>query len=373
MKITVLGRGNAGCLTALHYHHFSQFLKDQKVEVELIHDSNTPPIKVGQATTLDMPNLLWSALGTQYYNNSKDLNYTLKSGILYKDWGDVKEVFHEFPMGNYAVHYDTTTFQNHILKNCEFDVKVVDKYVEDYSKIDSDYIFDCRGWPKSQDDYEELINPLNSVIVARLPNTEKDPGWTEAVATKNGWCFYIPLEDFISVGYLYNSDITKKEDALSDFQSMYNFDKVFDSFSFKNYVCKEPIIDDRIALNGNRLFFLEPLESTAVATYLKWARYTWDWIFNGVPTYQAKANIRQYINQVEKFILWHYGFGSKYKTPFWDYAKDLTYKNLTDEGFKNIVKEVSTKKASFVRGDQEEYAQWKKWNFKCWLDGMNGK
>ena len=33
------------------------------------------------------------------------------------------------------------------------------------------------------------------------------------------------------------------------------------------------MIDDRIILNGNRLFFLEPLESSSTQTYIQWADY----------------------------------------------------------------------------------------------------
>ena len=44
-KIIILGRGNAGCFTALH---FSYYLPD--CTVELIYDPDVPPEKVGQAS-----------------------------------------------------------------------------------------------------------------------------------------------------------------------------------------------------------------------------------------------------------------------------------------------------------------------------------
>ena len=46
--------------------------------------------------------------------------------------------------------------------------------------------------------------------------------------------------------------------------------------NFNNYMAKNPVIDNRIFLTGNRLFFVEPLESTATASYLYWARFTLD-------------------------------------------------------------------------------------------------
>jgi hypothetical protein len=370
MKITVLGRGNAGCLTALHYQYYSQFLKNKKLEIELIHDSSIPPIKVGQATTLETPLLLWAACGATYYNNPDSLKSTLKTGILYENWGKKDVHFHEFPFNSYAVHYDTKGFQDYILKNAKFKIKIIDKNIKDYSGLDSDYVFDCRGWPKNKKEYNRLINPLNSVITASLPKTNNDPAWTRCIATKNGWCFYIPLYNSISIGYLYNSNITKKEDALDDFKSMFPFEKINESFSFENYIVKQPIQDDRIIFNGNRLFFLEPLEATAVSTYLQWSRYVWNWIIsNQCNSEQASEKIVDHIKKIELFILWHYASGSKFKTPFWEYAKDLALSNLKCEKFNKIVEEVKTKDISMLRNDDSfQYAQWRKWNFKNWLD-----
>ena len=77
MKITILGRGNAGCLTALHYAHYTENQPD--VEVELIHDNNISPETVGQGTLLTIPNLLWQSLGIDWFNNP--IQATPKMGI----------------------------------------------------------------------------------------------------------------------------------------------------------------------------------------------------------------------------------------------------------------------------------------------------
>ena len=44
--------------------------------------------------------------------------------------------------------------------------------------------------------------------------------------------------------------------------------------------------------------------------------------------------IAKYIEQTQNFVLWHYQFGSKYNTPFWDYAKTLTF---NDKDFDNFL------------------------------------
>ena len=77
MKITIIGRGNAGCLSALHFAHYTN------EQIELVYDSNTPTEYVGQASVLELPNLLWETLDVDLYNNPFYANAnTLRSFIL---------------------------------------------------------------------------------------------------------------------------------------------------------------------------------------------------------------------------------------------------------------------------------------------------
>ena len=382
MKITIIGKGNAGVLTALHYYYHSQF-SNQKVEIELIHDKKIPSLTVGQATTVELPFFLWTALGTDFYNNQKELKSTLKTGILYEDWGKKnKEIFHCFSFGSYAIHYDTHRVQDYILKKGLFKVKIIDENIIDYNKIDSDIIFDCRGWPKNFTNYETLTNPLNAVICSNLniKKSDLDIHWTRAVATPDGWCFYIPLHNTVSVGYMYNSKITDKKSAEKNFKKMFNINHLREEFPFKQYIAKNPIIDERIVLNGNMLFFLEPLESTSVATYIEWIRLTYDWLILKRRTSIEISNIiKNYTKQIQNFILWHYNFGSKYNTPFWKYAKKLSNNiEKTDIEFKDILnysKDTDYSKIREIPFDRNNYryAQWQPWSIKLWYDGVTKK
>ena len=83
MKICVVGAGNAGVITALHYAHYTRDFGD--IEIELVHDPEIPVVPVGQGTLLDVTNLLWNALGTDWYTNK--IKATPKLGILYENWG----------------------------------------------------------------------------------------------------------------------------------------------------------------------------------------------------------------------------------------------------------------------------------------------
>ena len=200
------------------------------------------------------------------------------------------------------------------------------------------------------------------------------------VATPDGWTFVIPTRksspsnDFC-VGYCYNSDITQKEVAEYNFLEMFDVE-VTKHVKFKNYIAKNPTIDDRIILNGNRLFFLEPLESSSTQTYIMWVKYIVDHVLKGEATFKnASKEVRRYIEQVKNFVLWHYQCGSKYDTSFWDYARSLTFK---DDAFDAMLYESRTydkygiipKSYGGYTIDGNEYGQWAPYSFKVWYQGM---
>ncbi len=369
MKITILGRGNAGCLTALHYGYYTRNLKN--VFIELIHDPDIYPEKVGQATLLEPPELLWKALGINWYDNP--INATPKFGILYENWGKINEkaFASPFPFNHVGLHYSPVKLQDVILKSGYFDVQ--EKHIENIEEIDSDFIFDCRGKHITNwEDYDTLINPLNSVLLREEKSKDCDINWTRAVATPDGWTFVIPnTSQTTSYGYLYNDEITSTEEASDNFEKVFSLtNEKINNLKFKSYVTKIPIIDDRIILGGNRLFFLEPLEATAIQSYLFWIRRTFDWVINNITTsVLITQEIREYIYQIQNFIIWHYTYGSKYDTPFWKAAGKL---KIEDHKFDRIL--ARSKKFSMIdlldNDKLSEYGQWQAWNFKCWHDGM---
>lgn len=374
MKITVIGAGNAGCLTALHYSYFTRNRKD--VSVELIYNPNRSPEKVGQGSIQNLPKLLWQALSVNWYDNPIDA--TPKFGILYEGWGKKRDkVYHPFPFDGVSVHMSPNKLQDTILKSGYFSVKEQD--IIDYNEIDSDYIFDCRGKPDNLDDYKELESPVNSVVLAQDSKRDLHQNWTRSVATPDGWCFVIPnTSNTTSYGYVYNHHITSDENAKENFEQLFDVESN-DQFKFNQYVAKNPIIDDRIILNGNKLFFLEPLEATAIGAYIYWLRLTFDWVVIGdaSPTFITKK-FDEYISQINNFISWHYMFGSKYDTPFWEEAKKIKFKDpLFDKNLLNAKQHSFEELVWRNFNDVEErkgYGQWNAWNFKYWYEGMtNGK
>ncbi len=371
-KVSVVGGGNAGCITALYLSWYKK-----ELEVELIYNPDIPCERVGQASVLDPPKLLWAATGFNWYHNP--IHATFKSGILYEGWGQVNaEVYHGFPAHSMAMHFCPWEMQKHVLNSGHF--KVIESDVLDVNNIDSDYVFDCRGKPEDYSEYDDLINPTNAAILAKPKWNTTEAFWSRHVTTPDGWSFIIPTHsdspshDYC-VGYCYNSDITSKEDAENNLLSMFDVE-VKKHLSYKNYLAKNPIIDERIFLNGNRLFFLEPLESSSVQAYVECARYFVDYIITKrEKVEQAAHSAKQYIRQLQNFVLWHYQFGSKYDTPFWNYAKKLSFRDKTFDAMVEYCKQTTNrdilpKSYGGATSEASQYGQWPANSFKIWQDGM---
>ena len=364
MKISVVGAGNAGCFTALNFGWTTR--KNKDIEVELIHDPNKNSERVGQATLPDALILLHNSMRFDWYNNF--MHATPKAGILYEGWGKRDKWFHGFPRNQMAMHYCPWEMQKTVLESGHFKVKEGNVDPKD---VDADYVFDCRGKPDDESQYENLTNPINACILGKPNFDTTDALWSRHVATPDGWTFVIPTNSSspshdYCVGYLYNNKITTKEIAEYNMLEMFDVE-VTKHITFKSYVAKNPIEDGRIFKNGNRLFFLEPLESTSLEAYLSWTREIIDF-FNGVKTLeQCGDNIRKHLFQCQNFVLWHYQFKSKYNTPFWDYAESISH--FEDQEFDDMLANI------YTRGDEKylNYSQWGKWNFRNWHKGMIAK
>ena len=370
-KIAILGRGNAGCLSALHFNHYTA---GAEREIELYYDPEIKPVPTGQGSTLEHPNLLWKTLGIDWV---KKLPLTLKTGIMYENWGNVKDdFFHPFPFGQYSIHCSPKDFQEYVCNNLKVNFKETTENILNYDQIDADYIIDCRGTPKSFENYDSLINPLNAALLANLPKKEHDVKYTRCIATPHGWTFYIPLPDTTSIGYLYNSDITSKEEAENDFKERFKVEKINHSIKFSQYLAKEPVIDKRIFLNGNKLFFLEPLEASAMDSYIKANRWYFDVINNLSTAEDCKNNIKEHMSKIEGFILWHYIKGSKFKTSFWKYAQDLAKENKSSsvKQIENQILNFNQKEKKFIRNEEIfEYGNWGLMSFDNWIEGVGIK
>ena len=143
--------------------------------------------------------------------------------------------------------------------------------------------------------------------------------------------------------------------------------------NYKNYVAKNAVVYNRIFKNGNRLFFLEPMESSSSQAYIAWARMSFDYIFKYTDL-DPNETVINYVKQLQNFVLWHYQYGSKYDTPFWDYAKTFTIDDPLFHKIKDIASNTSKYDSRPVDyggiSDNPCYWQWPTYCWKSWYDGM---
>ena len=366
-KIAIIGAGNAGCISALHFYYYA----DDKYEIEIYHSPGEHPIeRVGQGTVVLPAGLISSVFGSSWYNNT--IGATFKTGILYEGWGKSKdELFHPFPMTNMSMHYVPQKLSNAVLESGLFKVK--QQTINDPEKeIDSDWIIDCRGrHNRDKDNYEPLINPLNSCLLYRKEGRDSDLIYTRTVATPNGLTFVVPNIDSVSYGYLYNNTITSKEDATEDFLERFELPEIDGDLTFDNYIAKNICVGERTFLNGNRCGFLEPMEATATGFYQNVCQAIYCNTIDAIPRQSVNTYVREEMFRLEKFILWHYQFGSKYDTPFWEYAKSLPFN--PDDKFNYMIEK--SKGMTYLEIDQqydpkvsELYGQWSYLSFKKWYE-----
>jgi tryptophan halogenase len=346
-------------MTALTTHH--QFSKIKlESEILIYHSPKEHPIElVGQGTLPLTTHLISDILEINWYNNK--IGATFKTGILYEGWGKKKEkFFHPFSLELIAIHFVPEKLSQAVLNFKDF--TVIEKTIKEPEKeIDADMIFDCRGKNnRDKKEYNNLINPLNSVLISKENKIDKDLIYTRAVATPNGWTFIIPNEDSISYGYLYNKNITSTKEATKDFLERFNLSKIDKKIKFENYMVKNIFKGERTVLQGNKCGFLEPLEANSIPFYMDLSMYALDFLFNPKNSKDLiNEKVQKEMKKIETFVLWHYQFGSKYNSPFWEYAKSLPFK--PDREFLRILERKIL---------NANYNQWEGYAFKYWLDGV---
>lgn len=337
MKIAVLGIGTAGVQTIAHF--LSELPED--IEIYSIHDPAHKILGIGESTTTFLPTVLWRGLKLTMFDNCNKLDATTKHGVKYVNW--TKEEFSTNILPPYhGMHFNNFNLGKVALESAKdikgfFTIKGVVSNISqtkdhvtlsvDGNEYTFDYIVDCRGYPTDYTDYE-MCNylPVNHCLV----NTIDRPGtwnYTYHQATKNGWMFGIPLQTRQGWGYLYNDNITSKEDAIEDIKILFNNEINLREFAFKNYY-KKNIIDGRIISNGNRALFFEPLEALSGTFYEAVSVEAIKVILGGRDAVQANLFLNEIAETYALFILFVYHKGSIFNSKFWKQTKETAKLHL---------------------------------------------
>jgi hypothetical protein len=334
-KLTVVGKGAVGSLAVAHFLHYTDWT------IEWIYDENIPTASVGEATNLVVPNNLhW----TLYFTNDDliKMNGTAKLGISKKGWSK-NDYFNPFPSGLSAIHFEAHKLQESIYNKVKNHSRLTIKtgYVDNPEELDSDFVMMCVGSPHdtNKHDFQILKNiPVNSVYVTQCNWDYPKFQYSLTDAMPNGWVFGIPLQNRISIGYMYNDTLTSLDEVKEDVKQIF---KDYDltpsdqtqTLHFESYYRKQNFTP-KVVYNGNASFFLEPLEASSTGFAINIMRMAWD-LWNGNLTVdQCQKQYEKEIDEIEAMILLHYMAGSVYKSKFWTKAKRLA-KNKINQEFKN--------------------------------------
>jgi len=342
-KIGIIGSGNAGIISALMTIYTYRFNKIEDPLITIFHDSKVPTEIVGQGTTLNVSYAIGRLITDEHLGNPAGI--TPKVGFYYRNWAKKnKNLLYKLGGNGMSYHYDPKRLRECFLsKNL---VTLVEKNVTpEEIKNDFDLIIDCRGKTVNNwEDYEEMTSPVNCCLLARTNGPRPPEVWTENIATKDGWTFKIPLDDGYSYGYVFNEDITNPNKAEENFHEMFGVETLH-KVPFKNYLSKKYFDkENKTLLNGNRLFFYEPLESSATPMY---GTLIEDFFFNSLYYGEQRAMkaLKIYdikVREVHQWILWHYSYGSHYDTEFWKYAQDLAQNYNYTSNFRDLINAVKT-------------------------------
>jgi len=375
-KITILGAGTAGCISA------SFFKKNTQAEIEWIFDSGTPAQSVGEGSTLPLVKGLWSELNFRFTDLER-MGGSIKKGIRKVGWSGPGDYIHEFPFGEHAMHFSSRMLQEWVpqqLKNRA--VNVIDKKITSHNDIDADLIIDCSGRPKDFTDFHQAeYIALNAAHVVQSPCRGPLFDYTFCVARPFGWVFAIPLADRTSCGYLYNENINTLDEVMDDMKEFmeefrFPYSDNQNNFSFKNYYRKENYTD-RVVYNGNASFFLEPMEATSVGAVDRINRAVLDMLQHDVSLVSSNSWYIKDMKQTEHMIMLHYLKKGKYDTKFWDYARERAERSLdeavTSTKFRDLIS-LSLKnyqQAEFDTLVGPEYGQWPAYSYLQNLKGLD--
>ena len=338
-KITIIGAGTSGCLTA------SAFLNEtNKYDIELIYDPSIPPAAVGEATNYSVANFL----SVVYNFNEEDLikcKGTKKFGIQKNNWGP-KDYFHPFLFANYAFHLDSKEFQKLILSKLSKVITVKEQSIDNIKDIKSDYIIDCSGkYEDSEVNFMDSI-PVNASYVTQCFWNKPEFEHTLTIARPYGWVFGVPLQDRCSIGYLFNSSINNIDDIKEDVKEVFKEFNLTPSektnlINFKSYYRKNNF-NGNVFYNGNASFFTEPLEATTFEMQINTAFMIKTIIEQGTTSArQVQEHWESVLKSQVAMINLHYLNNKNYNTDFWKEAsknaKDLIRSVALDDDFRQVI------------------------------------
>lgn len=137
-----------------------------------------------------------------------------------------------------------------------------------------DFVFDCSGFARliigkhygtEWENYTKNLT-VNSTIPFFLPVGEKIIPYTHTTAMKYGWMFKVPTKNRYGSGYIYDSNLISKEQAIKEVHEKLGHEvELINHFNFNSGVYKKTLVSNCISL-GLSSGFLEPMAATSLGS-----------------------------------------------------------------------------------------------------------
>jgi hypothetical protein len=387
MKITIVGGGTAGFITALIFN------ERLNADIEMIVPSNIGIIGVGEGSTKHWSKFL-SFIGVTKTECLLQSKGTTKGGINFIGWTPKRGDYAHSISGDYANDKlgDTTYIQTKLMSenisNYEYTghelrnnvivdeaetggwnqfhfntfalndfltelatsrgIKIIDDEITQVHKDEngiskltgtkdeyiSDLYVDCTGFKRlliselgaKWVSYGKYL-PLKEAIAFGTKDSDVYPVLTEARAMSAGWKWLIPTYGRTGNGYIFDTDFISKEQAHDEINFMYGEDiEIAKHIKFDPGKLDKVCIKNCLAV-GLSANFLEPLEATSIGTTIQQA-------FIAMHKIRGDGSIsppdRKLINDITDGIMHNtrdlvalHYINDNRSTPFWRMCADL--------------------------------------------------
>jgi len=289
LNIAVIGRGSIGMISTLQLitklHEFSVL---ENSNITVFYDPRIPEVSVGEATTWIVADLLNRTLGEDIDSILDEVNATLRKGGEF-NWENATGNNFVIDYDSYGIHFDSSIFSKFVLEKLrerfpnltvvEENVHTINNRVINY-KYSFDFILNSSGSPSKEELLygKNYITPnfvsVNSVLLYQHKGDFSSQEFSYSTFHNNGWMFGIPLRHRKAFGYLYNRDITTKEEGLEEFHSLLN-KEVGDIQDLENKVInikwnfyyRKQILSEGEVFLGNKVYFFEPAQALPIHFY----------------------------------------------------------------------------------------------------------
>lgn len=334
-KIAIIGAGSAGLLTAAHLCTWL----DKSWQVCVVHNPLKKILGIGESTNGAFISVLERSTNFSIAREADlaALEATLKYGSKFVGWRS-QQWINPLLSGNIAIHFNNRRFKDFMFERLselwqeqfselEADVQHIHNYADhvtlltDKGAHDFDYVVDCTGAPSDFENYTMSdCTLIDRCRIHTVKGYTYEP-FTDHVATQHGWMFGVPLKGHKTYGYLYSSKLTSDDQAAAGMGELLGASNLEagqydDQYAFRCYYANE-LISGRVAKNGNKALFFEPLLANSMFLYIYAARLIYDHFIAGQDIHRCNGLFSKAAREVEDVISYYYRGGSTYDSEFW--------------------------------------------------------